>query len=48
MNDVTWYYRRWTAPSKYFQRYHDTILFYSKSKKYIFNEIWEEAANVLK
>lgn len=47
-NDITWYYRRWTAPSKYFQRYHDTILFYSKKQKYIFNDIWEEASNVLK
>ncbi|MFZ5341138.1 MAG: DNA methyltransferase, partial [Patescibacteria group bacterium] len=25
INDIIWYYRRWTAPSSYFQRYHDII-----------------------
>lgn len=47
-NDIIWYYRRWTAPSKFYQRYHDIILFYSKNKDYLFNPVWEEAANVTK
>lgn len=31
-NEVIWSYHRWTAGSESFQRTHDTLLFYSKSK----------------
>ena len=31
-NEIIWYYRRWTAKSKRFQRMHDVILFYAKSQ----------------
>lgn len=47
-NDVIWYYRRWTAPSKYFQRYHDTILWYSRGPNWVFTSPREQPANVLK
>lgn len=47
-NDIIWYYRRWTAPSRFFQRYHDTLLWFAKSPKFIFNEQWEEPTNVKK
>ena len=38
-NEIVWYYRRWTAPSRSFQRMHDIILLYSKTKKSKFNRI---------
>jgi site-specific DNA-methyltransferase (adenine-specific)/adenine-specific DNA-methyltransferase len=39
-NEIIWYYRRWTAGSKSFQKMHDSIFWYSKSSNYIFNEIF--------
>ena len=36
-NEIIWHYRRWTAPSKKFQRLHDVILFYTKENVYTFN-----------
>ena len=38
-NEVVWHYRRWTAPSKKFQKLHDIILFYAKTDQYTFNQI---------
>ena len=38
-NEITWYYRRWSAESNRFQRMHDIILFYGKSGKSIFNRL---------
>ncbi|MFA5261561.1 MAG: DNA methyltransferase [Candidatus Omnitrophota bacterium] len=38
-NEIVWHYRRWTAPSKKFQRLHDIILFYTKGNTYIFNQL---------
>lgn len=38
-NDIIWHYRRWTGRARKFQKLHDTILFYTKSKSYTFNEI---------
>jgi DNA modification methylase len=32
-NEIIWSYRRWPTPATYFQRMHDTILFYSKGPK---------------
>jgi DNA modification methylase len=40
-NEIIWQYHRWTATSKDFQRMHDTILRYSKTNKYIFNQQYE-------
>ena len=38
-NEIVWHYRRWTGNSKQFQRLHDTLLFYSKSEDYTFNQL---------
>ncbi len=44
-NEVVWYYRRWTASSKDFQRYHDIIFRYCKSSNFVFNPIYIQSAN---
>jgi site-specific DNA-methyltransferase (adenine-specific) len=36
-NEIIWWYPSGGDKTKYFQRKHDTILFYSKSHQYIFN-----------
>ena len=41
-NEVVWHYRRWTGKAKRFQRLHDSILFYSKSTDYVFNQLYTE------
>ncbi|GAB4140124.1 MAG: hypothetical protein Fur0024_1060 [Patescibacteria group bacterium] len=41
-NEIVWHYRRWTGKSRNFQKLHDVILFYSKTKNYTFNEIFTE------
>ena len=41
-NEIIWHYRRWTAPSKSFQKMHDTIFLYSKNNDYIFNTQYVE------
>ncbi|MDR0520931.1 MAG: site-specific DNA-methyltransferase, partial [Planctomycetaceae bacterium] len=40
-NEIIWYYRRWTA-GKTFQRMHDTIFFYTKTKSFLFNKTFIE------
>ncbi len=38
VNEIIWHYKRWPAPSKNFQKMHDTILFYGRNiEKRIFN-----------
>src|SRR5690554_1156544 len=37
VNEIIWWYKRWSGTASSFQRMHDTILFYSKSKSYKFN-----------
>ena len=44
-NEVIWGYRRWTAASKAFQKSHETILFYSKKEKYLWNDVYEPYAD---
>jgi len=39
-NEIIWSYKRWTAVSNKFQRLHDIIFFYTKSKSYNFNTIF--------
>ena len=41
-NEIIWKYAKWTNAARYFQRNHDTILFYSKDKEYTFNKIYGE------
>lgn len=43
LNEIVWYYRRWTAASNSFQKMHDTILLYSKTDSYTFNPIYIDA-----
>jgi len=44
-NEVIWGYRRWTAASKSFQKSHETLLFYSKKAKYVWNDVYEPYAD---
>jgi len=44
VNEIVWWYKRWTAASDKFQRMHDTIFFYSKQKSYKFNKIFQPLA----
>lgn len=37
-NEIIWYYRRWSSPSKFFQKMHDVIYYYGKKDSYIFNQ----------
>jgi len=41
-NEIIWFYRRWTAGSDSFQNMHDTLLWYSKTKKYNLNKVHVE------
>ena len=41
-NEIIWHYRRWTANSNNFQRLHDTIFWYSKTKNYTFNPLYTD------
>jgi len=41
-NEIIWSYKRYTASSKNFQRLHDVIFFYSKTKNYKFNILRED------
>lgn len=40
-NEIIWYYRRYTASSRNFQRLHDVILLYSKSATWKFQDQYE-------
>jgi len=41
-NEIIWSYQRWTAGKSAFQKTHDNIFFYSKTKTNIFNVLTEE------
>ena len=41
-NEIIWSYQRWTAGKSAFQKTHDNIFFYSKTKANIFNVLTEE------
>jgi len=43
-NEIVWYYKRWTAASKNYQRMHDAILWYSKTGDYKFNKQFQPHA----
>ena len=43
VNEIIWFYRRWTASSSSFQNMHDTILFYSKNLSPKLNPVYVEA-----
>ena len=44
-NEIVWHYRRWTAASKQFQKMHDTILYYSKTREYLFTKPLQSYSN---
>ena len=44
VNEIIWFYRRWSAASKGFQNMHHTILFYSKNQDPIFNTQYVETS----
>ena len=47
-NEIVWCYKRWTATSNRFQRLHDYILYYTKSKNSIFNTQYEPYGDWIK
>ena len=44
-NEIIWKYRRWTATATRFQQMHDTILWYAKGGKYVFNKLLQPYAD---
>ncbi len=44
VNEICWWYKRWSAAASTFQRMHDTIYFYRKSEKYKFNQLFQPLA----
>ena len=44
VNEICWWYKRWSAAANTFQRMHDTIYFYRKSEKYKFNQLFQPLA----
>jgi adenine-specific DNA-methyltransferase len=44
VNEIVWWYKRWSAAARNFQRMHDVILFYSKSERYKFNQLYQPLA----
>jgi DNA modification methylase len=43
INEIIWSYKNGGSSTKYFSRKHDNILFYSKTKKYYYNNIKEKS-----
>ena len=41
-SEIIWHYRRWSNSQRGLLPAHQTILYYSKSDQYTFNEIWTE------
>jgi site-specific DNA-methyltransferase (adenine-specific) len=39
-NEVVWRYRRWPAKSRRFQRMHDVLLFYAKTRAHVFEPLY--------
>ena len=41
-NEIIWRYRRWPAKQRHFQRMHDIIFRYTKSKDWLWSQLYEE------
>ena len=41
-NEIVWHYNKWTNTASYFQRNHDTIFWYAKSRQVSFNKQYGE------
>lgn len=44
VNEICWWYKRWSAAASTFQRMHDSIYFYRKSENYRFNQLFQPLA----
>jgi adenine-specific DNA-methyltransferase len=44
VNEICWWYKRWSAAASTFQRMHDTIYFFRKSERYKFNQLFQPLA----
>ncbi len=42
LNEIIWSYKRYTARAASFQKMHDTLFFYSKTKDYCFNQLFDD------
>ena len=40
-NEVVWSYQRWTGATRHFQRMHDSLLYFAKSREAVFNQLSE-------
>lgn len=45
INEVIWHYKRWSNVSNNFQKMHDSLLMYSKSKEYYFKMLLQGYSN---
>ena len=45
VNELIWGYRRWSAVTRGFQNSHDSLYYFSKSKKYLWNDVYERYAD---
>ncbi len=46
VNEIIWYYSKWTNSPNIFQQNHDNIYIYKKDKPYIFNRQYQDARDV--
>lgn len=47
VNEIVWSYKRWPAKSKNFQRFHNIILYYTKTQsEYVFNVEMQDIAEI--
>jgi adenine-specific DNA-methyltransferase len=44
VNEICWWYRRWSAAASTFQRMHDSIYFYRKTENNKFNQLFQPLA----
>ena len=44
VNEICWWYKRWSAAASTFQRMHDSIYFYRKTENYKFNQLFQPLA----
>lgn len=44
VNEICWWYKRWSAAASTFQRMHDTLYFYRKTERYKFNQLFQPLA----
>jgi len=47
-NEIVWGYKKWTNTANFWQKNHDILLFYSKSKNYTFNKLYGDLTESMK